>query len=168
VDEKEDGRGKFVQTEIPVGKTGKGQQRQSEKLKQQGLTHVKAAEKAEALTMDKNLEGNNISSKNSFALLSNNELMIRPHLMGVEVYNSHLETFDVLKDLEKARSNLLGKKDNNNLVDDKNKESSSPLLLMLLIKKLIGKYLVRIWVGVPFNAVSLSVSFFTHRGLDPN
>lgn len=107
----EEGESQGVQPKIenPAEKPRGGRQRQSERLKQQGLNHVKTTDKAEALTMKKNLEGNIPSSKNSFAVLSNNELMIRSHLMGVEVNGIELESFYILKDLEKGKSNLLEK-----------------------------------------------------------
>ncbi|XP_025815569.1 uncharacterized protein LOC112892649 [Panicum hallii] len=55
----EEGESQGVQPKIenPAEKPRGGHQRQSERLKQQGLNHVKTTDKVEALTMKKNLEG---------------------------------------------------------------------------------------------------------------
>jgi len=80
--------------------------RQSNRIKEQGTGYLKVADKAEALKSKKNLEGTSIHLKNSFAVLNNNELIVRSQKMGVNTNNLDLEHFDIMRDLEKARSNL--------------------------------------------------------------
>ena len=83
--------------------------RQSERIKKQNNGQIKVANKAEALAKKKNLEGNSHFSQNSFAVLNNNELMIRAHQMGVNSDNLTSEQFDILKDLELARAGLISR-----------------------------------------------------------
>jgi hypothetical protein len=80
--------------------------RQSQRIKEQGMGGVNITEKAVVAAQKKNLEGNHLNLKNSFAVLSNNELVSRSRKMGVNVGEVDLEKFDILKDLEKARANL--------------------------------------------------------------
>jgi hypothetical protein len=93
--------------------------RQSQRIKEQGLGGVNITEKAVFAAQKKNLEGNHLNLKNSFAVLSNNELVTRSRKMGVNVGEVDLEKFDILKDLERARANL---KERLNSNDEKDKE----------------------------------------------
>jgi hypothetical protein len=86
-----------------------GWKRQSQRIKDQGWDGVKMLDKATWATQKKNLEGNQLNFKNSFAVLDNNELVIRSKKMGIDITNLDLEKFDVLKDLEKARACLKDK-----------------------------------------------------------
>jgi hypothetical protein len=56
---------------------GKVATRQSQRIKEQGLSATNISEKAMLAAQKKNLEGNHLTLKNSFAVLSNNELMTR-------------------------------------------------------------------------------------------
>ena len=71
---------------------------------------MKIDEKEERATMKKNLEGNFLTSKNSFSVLSNYELIFRAGKMGVETTSVDLIVFDIMKDLELARNALETKK----------------------------------------------------------
>jgi hypothetical protein len=62
------------------------------------------------------LEGKHLNLKNSFAVLNNNELMARSRKMGVKVGVDDLTKFDILKDLESARSNLMDRNSNEMVV----------------------------------------------------
>ena len=75
-------------------------QRQSERLKNKGKGEVKIANKAEAAMLKKNLEGNHLNFKNSFAVLNNSDLMIRSSKIGVDTKDLPLEQFNIIKDLE--------------------------------------------------------------------
>ena len=77
-----------------------GPQRQSERLKKQEKGEVKIADKPEATMLKKNLEGNHLNFKNSFAVLSNSDLMLRSSKMGVDTKDLLLEQFNIIKDLE--------------------------------------------------------------------
>jgi hypothetical protein len=90
--------------------------RQSQRIKEQGLGAVSIAEKATLAAQRKNLEGKHLNLKNSFAVLNNNELMARSRKMGVKVGVDDLTKFDILKDLESARSNLMDKNSNEMVV----------------------------------------------------
>uniref|UniRef100_K3ZCJ0 CCHC-type domain-containing protein n=1 Tax=Setaria italica TaxID=4555 RepID=K3ZCJ0_SETIT len=83
-----------------------GQLRQSDQIKKQGVRGIKIADKAELATKKKNLDVNHLSSQKSFAVLYNNELMLRSSKMGVNINSIDLEQFDVLKDMERDRANL--------------------------------------------------------------
>jgi hypothetical protein len=69
----------------------KKQTRQSQRIKDQNLEGIKIADKASLVAQKKNLEGNHIKLKNSFAVLSNNELVIRAGKMGVETNRIDME-----------------------------------------------------------------------------
>ena len=71
---------------------------------------MKIDEKEERATMKKNLEGNFLTSKNSFSVLSNYELICRAGKMGVETTSVDPIVFDIMKDLELARNALETKK----------------------------------------------------------
>jgi hypothetical protein len=81
--------------------------RQSRRIKEQGLGHLKMADKAEALQANINLEGNSLKFKNSFAVLENDVLLDRTNKMGINSKKIDLEFFDIMKDLELARANLI-------------------------------------------------------------
>jgi hypothetical protein len=85
------------------------QTRQSQRVKEQGLQGIKIAEKAVKAAQKKNLEGNNTNFRNSFAVLNNSELADRAGKMGVNTVNVVLEKFDILRELEHARNNLVEK-----------------------------------------------------------
>jgi hypothetical protein len=57
----------------------------------------------------KNLEGNHTNFRNSFAVLNNSDLADRAGKMGVNTDNVVLEKFDILRELEHARNNLVEK-----------------------------------------------------------
>jgi hypothetical protein len=80
--------------------------RQSERIRNQGLGGAKIADKASMMAKKKNLEGNNIQLKNSFAVLDNLMLINKFGKMGGDISNAKLENFDLLKDLEVARNDL--------------------------------------------------------------
>jgi hypothetical protein len=71
-------------------------------------------EQAAALSKKRNLEGTSSSlpSFNSFDVLSNNEIMERAALMGIDIPSDNFEKIDVVRELEKARCNLSNKNDN--------------------------------------------------------
>jgi hypothetical protein len=101
--------------------------RQSQRIKEQGLGGAKITEKAIVAAQKKNLEGNHLNLKNSFAVLSNNELVSRSRKMGVKVGEADLEKFDILKDLEKARANLKEKVNSKDNEDMGKTEENLPL-----------------------------------------
>jgi hypothetical protein len=80
--------------------------RQSQRVKEQGLGAINIAEKATLAAQKRNLEGNHLNLKNSFAVLSNTDLMSRSRKMGVKIGEGDLQKFDILKELEIARANL--------------------------------------------------------------
>jgi hypothetical protein len=84
----------------------KKQTRQSQRIKEQGQEGVKMADKAALVAQKKNLEGNHLKLKNSFAVLSNNELIVRAGKMGVETSRIDMEKIELIKDLETARANM--------------------------------------------------------------
>jgi hypothetical protein len=101
--------------------------RQSQRIKEQGLGGVNITEKAIVVAQKKNLEGNHLNLKNSFAVLSNNELVSRSRKMGVKVGEADLEKFDILKDLEKARANLKERVNSKDNEDMEKSEENLPL-----------------------------------------
>jgi hypothetical protein len=90
--------------------------RQNQRIKEQGLGAISIAEKAALAAQKKNLGGKHLNLKNSFAVLNNNELMSRSRKMGVNVGVDDLEKFDILKDLESARSNLMDRNSSEEMV----------------------------------------------------
>jgi hypothetical protein len=89
------------------------QTRQSQRIKEQGLEGVKIADKATLVARKKNLEGNHLNLKNSFAVLSNNELIVRAGKMGVETSRIDMEKIELIKDLEVARANMENRMEDN-------------------------------------------------------
>jgi hypothetical protein len=104
-----------------------GQKRQSQRIKEEGWEGVKVLDKATWAMQKKNLEGNHLNLKNSFAALDNDELVIRSKKMGIDTTNLDLENFDVLKDLEKARACLKDRVENLGDSDDKENNNSLPI-----------------------------------------
>jgi hypothetical protein len=73
--------------------------RQSDRIKQQGMAGVKIADNAQLAAKKKNLEGINISFKNSFAVLDNATLAGKFYKMGGDTDRLNLENFDLLQDM---------------------------------------------------------------------
>jgi hypothetical protein len=68
-------------------------------------------EKASALSRKRNLEGNHDSapnplSSNSFAVLSDNQIVAKASLMGVKIPDGNFDTINLVRDLELARNSL--------------------------------------------------------------
>jgi hypothetical protein len=80
--------------------------RQCERIKKQGPEGIKIAEKAEIAIKKKNLEGNNIKLKNSFAVLDNSSLFNKFSRMGGNIADLNLEILHIIKEHELARNNL--------------------------------------------------------------
>jgi hypothetical protein len=103
-------REESLHEEVQVDKTQVGedkkQTRQSQMIKEQGLEGIKIADKASLVVQKKNLEGKQLKLKNSFAVLSNNELIVRAGKMGVETSRIDMEKTELIKDLETARANM--------------------------------------------------------------
>jgi hypothetical protein len=92
-------------------------------------------DKVEKVARKRNLEGNivvPVSDSNSFAALSNNELMCRAYKKGVHIPDNDFATIDILRDLEASRNDLANKNVSaqlhaNNLYTEKNIGNSTPL-----------------------------------------
>ena len=93
-------------------------------------------EQAANLARKRNLEGisatpvtpaSYTATSNSFAILSNDEIMKKSSLMGVGIPSDNFESIDLLKQLEEARKNLGKKLPSNNVytVDHDSGQSSS-------------------------------------------
>ena len=89
-------------------------QKQSDRILKQNNANIKIAEKAESHLALKNLEGNSLSSNNSFAVLENIDITIKAGKLGIDSQSLTYERIDMLKELEKARAGLIEKKDVNN------------------------------------------------------
>lgn len=83
--------------------TEENQTRRSTRLMGQTM---KIADKAEELTRKRNLEGTNLSSKNSFAVLSDKDIIDKSVNMGVKTDINMMQTVNVIRDLEIARHTL--------------------------------------------------------------
>jgi hypothetical protein len=103
---------KILQPSNISSNTDQGQKRQSQRIKEQGWEGVKVMDKATWATQKKNLKDKQLNFKNSFAVLDNNELVIRSKKMGIDTTNLDLENFDVLKDLEKSRASMKDRLEN--------------------------------------------------------
>jgi len=101
-------------------------QRQSNRLREQGNDNRKIAEKAETHLTKKNLEGNSLSSKNSFAVLENSDIIIRAGKLGIDSTNLNYEKIDMLRELERARAGLIEKKRESVIEVDKENTTSLP------------------------------------------
>ncbi|TVU24383.1 hypothetical protein EJB05_26816, partial [Eragrostis curvula] len=97
--------------------------RKSDRLRNQAGT---IAAKAEELTKKKNLEGTNLNSSNSFAVLSNTELLNKSACMGIKINVNDMEKIDIIKDMEIARHALENKKDQPEVVPVEETESAAP------------------------------------------
>jgi hypothetical protein len=126
--------GKILQPNNTSFNVDQGQKRHSQRIKEQGWDGVKMLDKATWATQKKNLEGNQLNLKNSFAVLDNNELGIRSKKMGIDTTNLDLEKFDVLKDLEKARACMKDKVENLNESEDNENNNSLPIEEMKYIE----------------------------------
>ncbi|XP_037416607.1 uncharacterized protein LOC119279489 [Triticum dicoccoides] len=75
----------------------------------------KVEDRAKKMASKKNLEGNNAPTfKNSFDALSNDELISRANLIGVEIPNDDFAVVDIIRELECARKELNDKNTINN------------------------------------------------------
>ncbi|XP_073367698.1 uncharacterized protein [Aegilops tauschii subsp. strangulata] len=75
----------------------------------------KIEDKAKKLASKKNLEGNNThASKNSFDVLSDNELISRANKIGADIPNDNFAVIDIIRELECARKELEDKREDNN------------------------------------------------------
>jgi hypothetical protein len=92
-------------------------------------------DKVEKVAKKRNLEGNiavPISDSNSFAALSNTELMCRALKMGVHIPDNDFTAIDILRDLETSRNDLANKNMSaqmhaDNLYIENNIGNSTPL-----------------------------------------
>ena len=94
----------------------------------------KVLDQATHISRKRNLEGNSGSSKNSFSVLSDKEIMLRASHMGVEIPDNDFESIDVLRSLEDARNNLkaknnIRKHENDSYVVDNDMGAKIPLQL---------------------------------------
>lgn len=81
--------------------------RQSQRVKDQCARDLKVADKAGALKANKNKTYiTQSTSRNSFATLSSDSLISLFNSMGVNTSIMDCDRFDILWELEKARSNL--------------------------------------------------------------
>jgi len=94
---------------------------------------MKIADRAEALMKKKNLEGNPLTSKNSFAVLNNSDLMSKASKFGIDTNNLDFAKIDLMKDLERARTSLATKLDNSQM-EYINNDTSLPLEEMKYIE----------------------------------
>ena len=82
-------------------------ERRSDRLKK--TTTMSTSEKTKMVTQKRNLEGNPKTNYNSFSVLPIEELVHVTADMGVALDENDFDTFNLLKDLEKARSDLYQK-----------------------------------------------------------
>lgn len=92
-----------MEVNVQTTQIEENQARRSSRLMGQNM---KIAEKAEELTRKRNLEGTNLNSKNSFAALSDNDVMDKVINMGVKPNVNNMKAVIVVKDLEIARHTL--------------------------------------------------------------
>ncbi|KAE8791165.1 hypothetical protein D1007_34424 [Hordeum vulgare] len=85
------------------------------------MGHVGA--RAEKLAKKRNLQGNDLVSKNSFDVLSNMEIVDMAAHMGVNIPDDDFTVIDVIRELEKSRANI-AKKSNTDI-----KQTEEMLLL---------------------------------------
>ena len=112
------------------------QRRHSKRLEEQGLDNLNVADMAQALKAKQNLEGKSLNSKNSFAVLNNSEIVSVSSKMGVDTSSIDMNYFDILKDLEIARHNLVDR--NCDLVKTVEEENEIPLPPWRSLKLLNG------------------------------
>ena len=104
--------------------------RQSDRLKTQTSYGMKIADKASHLQEKNNLEGTHYDSQNSFAVLNNHELISRVSNMGINTDFMNSESFDLLRDLERARANLKLKTNNAGNIPSIEEDSDLPFVEM--------------------------------------
>jgi hypothetical protein len=80
----------------------------------QDSVNTDTLKKASALSKKRNLEGNHDSdpnplSNNSFAVLSDNQIVAKASLMGVRIPDGNFDTVNLVRDLELARNSLVSK-----------------------------------------------------------
>ena len=80
--------------------------RASSRLAAQQNTHVRVEDRARNNTAARNLEGTNLTSVNSFAVLADDAVHNRMLEMGVDSSTFTLDNINCLKDLEVARHNI--------------------------------------------------------------
>ncbi|KAE8808084.1 hypothetical protein D1007_15512 [Hordeum vulgare] len=80
------------------------------------MGHVGA--RAEKFAKKRNLQGNDLVSKNSFDVLSNMEIVDMAAHMGVNIPDDDFTVIDVIRELEKSRANI-GKKVNTDIKQTK-------------------------------------------------
>jgi hypothetical protein len=95
---------------------------------------MKIADKADMMARNKNLEGNNPSYQNSFAVLDTLTLVNNFSKMGGNSNTVNLEHFDILKDLEMARNNMKERLENLNKEADEAHAENFPLEEMKYIE----------------------------------
>jgi hypothetical protein len=95
---------------------------------------MKIADKADMMARNKNLEGNNPSYQNSFAVLDTLTLVNNFSKMGGNSNTVNLEHFDILKDLEMARNNMKERLENLNKEADEADAENFPLEEMKYIE----------------------------------
>jgi hypothetical protein len=85
-------------------------------LRNQEAKMAKVMENAAILTKKRNLEGNdqcstssNVPASNAFSVLSNNEIMLRASMMGVNIPSDDFEHIDLIREIENSRNSLLDK-----------------------------------------------------------
>jgi hypothetical protein len=124
--EQVEGRDEVICEGLRVGK--------SERIMKQGLGGIKIADKAEIAIKKKNLEGNKINHKNSFAVLDSLVLSSKFSMMGGSTITSNLDNFDLLKELEIARHNMNERAQNLDGSPDKVSVENLPLEEMKYIE----------------------------------
>lgn len=75
-------------------------------------THLSIKEKNERIAQKRNLEGNPVNA-NSFSVLPVEELISISCNMGIAIQNDAFDTFNLIRDLEKARNDLYLKQSEN-------------------------------------------------------
>ena len=84
--------------------------RVSSRLVAQHSVQTRVEDMARSNVAARNLEGTNLNSSNSFAVLDNDDISSRMLEMGVDPASFNLDNIDYMKDLEVARHNIENKK----------------------------------------------------------
>lgn len=100
-------------------------EKRSERLK--STTHLSTMEKCDLMAQKNNLEGN-LNKSNSFSVLPIEDIVNQYSSMGFIVENNDFGTFDLLKDLERARNDLFVKQ--NEVAQNAQAKSAEPLLII--------------------------------------
>lgn len=107
--------------------------RHNERVQNQGTGDLNISDKAEALKDKKNMPGNSHPhTQNSFAVLSNDALISISNKMGVNTSSLSFEHFDILRDLENARSNIESRNEEKD-TNEKDTDNFLPLVEIKLI-----------------------------------